>query len=276
MLPSGSATHGMLSSSRPPCARVHLRPCCAVVRRPPHVILIAVTIPAHQDDAAIRERNGAVIVSCRPRCIGGHLLPCRAAIRRSPHIILEGAIIPPHHYDAAVRKRHAGVSVSSRPPGTRCHLCPGGRTILVTEIPRPAGGILRRQIRELHRERFGAKVSFAVKFASAVLLSHRNVSCLPHGVCFRRRWMPAALHDRTPACIRVRRVLCRRAAVVSPDVILFGTHRIAAHQTCCRPEAPRWNACSYRTRYSAVICAMLRRVSRPHKSFFQESYRPSG
>ena len=66
----------------------HLRPCYAVIRRSPHIILLVTSFPtSHQYDAAIGECHGAGLVPCRPSGTCVHSRPRCAFVRRSPDIV---------------------------------------------------------------------------------------------------------------------------------------------------------------------------------------------
>ena len=120
----------MASSCRPSGIR-QLGPGGAVVGRPPHVVQgSGCTGTAHQDDAAVQERNAGMVISCRPPGTRIHLSPRGAAVGRPPHVVqIVGAVIPAREDDAAIRERDAGVIVPCRPPGTRVHPRPRCATV---------------------------------------------------------------------------------------------------------------------------------------------------
>ena len=117
---------GVAKSFRPPGIR-KLRPGCAAVGRPPHVVQWATTVvlTAHDHDAPVRHHDTGVAISCRPFGIR-QLRPCCASVVRPPHVV-QGHTDAKTAYeqDAAVVQYDAGVIPPCRPPGTRVHLRPG-------------------------------------------------------------------------------------------------------------------------------------------------------
>ena len=143
-------------SCRPPGTRVHLRPCCTVIGRPPHIIQYRCNPSPHQDDAAVRYRHAGGSESCRPSGTHVYLRPCRAVIGRPPHVIpVVGAVTTTHQDDTAVRRCHAAEKGSWVPPGTRVYLRPRFRVIIVAKEPGPTGGGNGRGIRKRYRKGSG-------------------------------------------------------------------------------------------------------------------------